>query len=325
MNEPIGVLHPNIVKFLINSNDAKKYSHGSNKYVDCRCPNCGFEKSVMVGNLCKKGFYCPICTDGISYPEKFIMMLLKLKSVKFKHQLTKKDFAWCGKCRYDFYLNDYNCIIEVHGSQHYDTPFLHNDVSITTENDRFKKDLAIQNGINEENYITIDCRNSNKEWISRSIMNTHLTNLIDLSNVDWNQIDLQSHKSLIKDVCDFYENNKPIETSQIAENFNISRGSVVRYLKIGHEHNICSYDSDQARINAGKNGNVIVKKILSHPVTVYKDGVYLNSYSSAKELHRRSMSDYGIQFCYSSICEVCRGVTKAHHGYVFKYENVEDC
>lgn len=327
MNIPIKDTHSNILKFLINQDDAKKYSHGSNKYIDCKCPNCGFEKRVMVGNLCRKGFYCPICADGISYPEKFIMMLLRSQGIKFKHQLTNKDFNWCEKYRYDFYLSDYNYIIEVHGSQHYDTPFKFNgveDVTQTIENDKFKKYLAIQNGIKEEGYIVIDCRNSDIEWIVQSIMNTNLTNLIDLSNINWQAIDIQSHNSLVQEICDFYDNNKPIETPEIAEKFQISRDTVVRYLKIGHKHNICSYDSKQARINAGIKGNVITQKNLSHPVDVYKDGVFIKSYESAKELYRQSIQDYDIQFCYSSICEVCRGITKSHHGYVFKYQNMEN-
>ena len=67
-----------------------------------------------------------------------------------------------------------------------------------------------------------------------------------------------------------------------------------------------------------------VQKTLSHPVNVYKDEIFIKSYDSAKELYRQSMQDYGIQFCYSSICEVCRGVTKSHYGYVFKYKNKEN-
>lgn len=223
---------------MVNKEDGMKYSHGSNKYVDCKCPNCGFEKQVMVSNLCRKGFKCPICSDGISYKEK---------------------------------------------------------------------------------YIVIDGRNKDKDWMVNSILNSKLAELIDLDDVNWEKIDIKCHGSILIDICSYYDKHQPISTIEIANKFSISRNSVVRYLNIGYKYGFCSYNSKQARIEAGTKGNMISKKLLSRKVDVFKDGVFIKSYDSAKELYRRSILDYGIQFCYVSICAVCRGVTKKHHGYVFKY------
>lgn len=312
---------------MVNQEDGMKYSHGSNKYVDCKCPNCGFEKQVMVSNLCRKGFKCPICSDGISYPEKFILHLLQEKSVNFIFQLSRKHFSWCEQYRYDFYLVDYEAIIEVHGSQHYNTPFRFkeaNTLSNTKTNDNIKMKLAIANGIYKEKYIVIDGRNKDKDWMVNSILNSKLAELINLDDVNWEEIDKKCHGSILIDICSYYDKHHPITTIEIANNFNISRDSVVRYLNIGYKYGFCSYNSKQSRIEAGGKGNMIVKKLLSRKVDVYKDGVFIKSYDSAKELYRNSMLDYGIQFGYASICEVCRGVTKKHHGYVFKYRKEDE-
>lgn len=284
---------------------------------------------MMVGNLCKRGFSCPICSDGISYPEKYILYLLKATSVKFIFQLSKKDFSWCDKYRYDFYLTTLNIIVEVHGSQHYNTPFAYkgsNALICTKTNDNNKMKNALRNGIEKEKYIVTDGRESKKNYILKSILNSGLSNFIDFGDVDWGKIDIQSHGSILKDVCNYYNTYQPISTLEIAEKFSISRDSVVRYLNIGYKYGFCSYDSANSRIEAGKKGNMTTKRLLSKKVDVYKDNTIIKSYNSAKELYRKSTSDFGIQFCYSSICDVCRGITKTHHGYLFKYrkENIND-
>lgn len=319
LDNPIAKTHPHLVDVLVHIEDAFNISHGSNKFVDCKCPTCGFTKRSSVGILCRKGFYCPVCSDGLSYPEKFMINLLTSQQIKFKYQLSKTDFSWCDIYRYDFYLTDYEYIIETHGSQHYTTHWGAQSPQETQERDRIKKELALANGISQDNYIIVDCSVSDVDWIKNSIAKTALKNIIRLEDVDWNEIDLKSHKSLVKQVCDFYEQNKPIDTKEIANHFHIHKSTVVRYLKIGFQCNFCSYDSKKALIQAGLKGNEITKKLQSHPVQVFKDGCLLAKYPSAREAWRRSKKDFGIQFTYASICDVCRGRYKSHYGYVFKY------
>jgi len=54
------------------------------------------------------------------------------------------------------------------------------------ENDRIKKELDINNGIKEENYIVIDCRCSDVDFIN----NNKLNSLFDLSKIDWNEVNI---------------------------------------------------------------------------------------------------------------------------------------
>ena len=69
--------------------------------------------------------------------------------------------------------------------------------------------MAIDNGIKLENYITIDCRKSDLEHIKNNIINSKLNEIFDLNEVDWVKIGQDSEKSLVKQVCDYWKNNKP--------------------------------------------------------------------------------------------------------------------
>jgi hypothetical protein len=126
----ISSTNPETLKFFVNINDVYKHSYGSDKEVECRCPNCDNKRFIKINVLCKEGFICPICGDGKSYPEKFIAELLKQLNVQFTKE---KIFPWSrniahinlklsGNKRYDFYFkfNDKKYITEANGRQHYE-------------------------------------------------------------------------------------------------------------------------------------------------------------------------------------------------------------
>lgn len=85
---------------------------------------------------------------GSSSYEAKVEDYLYSHKVKYKSQ---KTFSWCkikNKCRFDFYLIDYNIVLEVHGNQHYIDCWLNNfNVSHQQEIDKFKKDSCEQNGV----------------------------------------------------------------------------------------------------------------------------------------------------------------------------------
>ena len=68
-----------------------------------------------------RGSGCPICRA--SHGEMAIWNFLRSKDIEFE---TQKKFSNCInpktniKLRYDFFLNDYNILIEYHGKQHYE-------------------------------------------------------------------------------------------------------------------------------------------------------------------------------------------------------------
>lgn len=120
----IATTHPHLVKYFVNKEDAYKYSYGSKIKVKVKCPNCGYLKSMNINKLISRNkMTCRKCSDGISYPEKFLYSILKQLNIDFE---TQKIFDWSrnldNKKLYDFYFKYDNkkVIIETHGSQHYD-------------------------------------------------------------------------------------------------------------------------------------------------------------------------------------------------------------
>lgn len=254
----ISITHPELVKYLVNQEDAYKYSAGSKKKIIIRCPDCGFEKEKSIYDWINKGFGCPKCSDGVSYPEKFMFNVLEQLDFIFKPQLSRTIFEWCSDYRYDFYINKTNCIVETHGLQHYEDKenrrMSLNEIQV---NDKAKEKLAKENDI--KNYIVLDCRCSNMEWIQNSIMNSELPNLLNFKedNIDWLKCHEYACSSLVKDVCCLW-NDGIKNTLKIANKLKINRSTIIRYLKQGTELGWCDYDPKEAL----RNKEYIYKKVI---------------------------------------------------------------
>lgn len=64
--------------------EAKMYHSGSTKKIYPKCPTCGriHNKQVSIVNIRNQGFQCT-CSDGIKYPEKFMINFLEQCGVNF--------------------------------------------------------------------------------------------------------------------------------------------------------------------------------------------------------------------------------------------------
>lgn len=132
----------------------EKITFNENDYVDyntCIKFNCvkhnnfyAVPKNVLQG----KG--CPFC--GTSLLEEEMKYTLDYNNIKYKHNST---FDWLvnedgNHLRFDFYLPDYNLIIECHGRQHFEPVDIFGGIdSFTklTKNDEIKYKLAKEHGI----------------------------------------------------------------------------------------------------------------------------------------------------------------------------------
>ena len=238
--------NPELAKLLANPDDGYKYTQSSHHHLDWKCPDCGnIIKNREIKSINNRGLCCPKCSDGISYPEKFMYNLLQQLNVNFVYQLSHITFDWCKghnyDVKYDFYIPSINCIIETHGLQHYDNNngCWDNTTEQQQENDKFKKQLAIENNI--KNYIVIDCRYSNIEWIKNSILNSKLLELFDLSNVNWTEINKQSYKSIIKEVCDMWKIGVK-NTNILHHKFKLNICCIREYLHRGEKLGWCDYN-----------------------------------------------------------------------------------
>ena len=224
----ISTTAPDLMVYLVDKEFGYTHTKTTNKSTLMRCPICGYEKNMPFYNLYFQNFGCPYCTDGFSYPEKFLVYILKQNKINFKYQLSKSDFNWCDKYKYDFYLSDYNWIIETHGRQHYEDGW--RKIDLQRKIDKIKRQLALNNGINK--YIELDCRESNNQYIFDSIKKTDLS--IILKEIDINKADNYAQCNKLKTACDLF-NNGCTNYSSIAEKIDVCVNTVRRYIRKGKE------------------------------------------------------------------------------------------
>ena len=243
---------------------------------------------MSVYNLNKYGYSCPLCGDGISYPEKFISNFLLYLNISFITQLNKMDFKWIGKYRYDFYLPKYNIIIETHGMQHYEENKKFR-ISLNEQKkiDKIKEDLALSNNI--EHYIILDCRESTLNWIKKSIMGSKLSDILNISfdNISWNEIDLKSMQSNVIKACELWNNNKYLTTKNISKILHCSHNTIISYLKKGTNAGICNYSIEEANERA----YLYSKKYISKPI--FFNGFIYDSATEFSKIIKKNKSTVG--------------------------------
>ena len=299
----------------VREEDAKKYTRGSNKKIEVTCPDCGCNKTIRIGDIYKNKSISCSCSDKMPYPEKFMTSVLSQLELSFKRQLTRKIFKWCQDKRYDFYLSDYNIIIETHGLQHYEeTNNFKRTLAEEQENDRIKYELAKTNGIDK--YIVIDCRYSEFEWIKNSILNSELVNIFDLSKIDWLKCEEFALKNIIKEVCDNWEKLKDEMTVPVFAKMypEVNVNTIREYIKKGVELGWATYDP-KAEMKRSSWKNL---KTNRKTVYVYKNGELKHIFNSCLEASVELEKIYNIQFHKSGIATYCRE-GKPYKGFTFKY------
>lgn len=238
----IATKRSDLIQCFKNPEEAHIYTLNSNVYINAICPDCGYEKSIYISHLTRSGFGCPICGDGVSYPNKFIRNILRQLNISFIPEFSPD---WLGRKSFDVYfeLNGNKYIVEMDGElghgygKHYKSSLTLEDLKAR---DIDKDKLAMEHGIN---VIRINCcyKNFNRfQYIKENIINSELKDILDLSYINWIDCDIKSQKSFVKQVCDLY--NTTGETIQgIANNFNLCTSTIKRYLIKGTEFGWCTF------------------------------------------------------------------------------------
>lgn len=242
----IATERPDLIKYFLNPEDACAYRTHSNKYVDFKCPHCGLVKKRQIQDAINRGFSCPRCGDGKSYPNKFVFNVLfqLLGEDEFEAEYV---FEWSKsvpvpwkpegkKMIYDIYLPGYGIIVENHGEQHYRLEGFNGklDGQRIQENDKAKRDIALRNNITH--YVELDCRKSDEQFIRRSIMDSMLPNILGFSedDIDWASCDEYASGSLLVKSCDMWRGGEH-DKNKIAQAIHIHPGTVSKYLTKGRK------------------------------------------------------------------------------------------
>lgn len=312
----IHTTHPEYSAYLLNYNDGFKYSFGSNKKIYWKCPDCGYIFLKSPNKVIGKPFFCSCCSDFTSYGEKFVCSFLRKLEVDFE---MHKNFKWSGKKSYDFYLPDYNCIIEVNGKQHYTEAGFQayggRALDEEQKNDCLKYELAKNNGI--KYYIEIDARKSKLEWIKSSIYNSELKNILDLtinlSNDFWNEIHASALSNNIKACCELYAKGMT-DLGEIAKNMGHCVNTIRFWLKKGASLGWCDYSPKQALKECyRKNGQRVLNTMSKKVLQLDDEGNVIQKYSSLQEAQRA--------LNISHIWDCIKGKRNSAGGYKWKYED----
>ena len=229
----------------------KKYTPKSCQKIYVSCPDCNRRKISTPNTLLRNGIGC-ICGDGVSYPNKFVYSILKQLDVDI---ILEYSPEWANRKKYDVYIPEFNCIVENHGEQHYDESrmMFNNTYNYIKQIDDYKEIMAKENGI--ENYVVIDCRRSNAEWIKKSILNSDLVNILNFSeyDIDWVECDKFATSNLVKVVSDLW--NDGLCANQIIETTKLSRNTIFNYLIKGSKLSMCDYTAELSHKRTRKYNN----------------------------------------------------------------------
>lgn len=227
--DDINTTHPEVAWLMANNNDRYVYKAYSKNKTLFICPECGHQIEKAICNVTTNGLSCPYCSDGISYPNKFMARLLYMLNVPFQSEYKIKPYPY----RYDFCFthNHIGYIVEMDGA------YGHGEVNMPTltieqqiEIDNYKDEIASQ-----YNYhvIRIDCKYGNEDrykYVSNSILNSKMSNMFELSEQLLYEVHMAIPNSMACCVANDW-NNGNRSYDYFLNTYGISRCSVRRYVK----------------------------------------------------------------------------------------------
>lgn len=306
----LATLRPDLIKYFADPKDATKVTVCSNRVANLKCPDCGSPKNMIIKDLTTRSFSCQTCSDGISFPNKFSRALLKQLPVEDVVYEYNPD--WLKPYLYDNYFRYQNreYVLEMdggigHGNKQWHTQ--EKDIE-GYKRDQIKDALAAEHNIC---VIRIDCVKSEKDYIVYNILQSELSCIFDLSNVDWNECERYAVKNVVKLVCNDYNSNQDGLMIEIANKYGISKTTMRKYLTIGSRFGWCEYSVEKS-IN-DRNSR------LSKKINVFSaDQEFISQYSSTKECARKLTELYGVKYYDINILRAAKS-GKPYHNLYFQY------
>ena len=278
----------NFLSKYLSEEQMKLHTPHTRKRLDVVCPDCGRQHyNVQIFDLSRSGIVCA-CSDGQSYPNKFIYNLLSQLKVEYEIEYSTD---WSNGRKYDVFIPSLNCIIENHGAQHYkECTLTKRTLKEEQENDKYKEYLAKENGINY--YIVIDCSKSEVEFIKKSVLKSCLPLLLsfDSNTINWEECDKFATSNLIKIAAELWDNG--LTTKDIADKLKVAQETIIIYLKKASTFGWCDYSKQESmnrRNNKGVNSHNARKVVRLSDFRIYD---YLMDAAKDNNVTRVTMSDY---------------------------------
>lgn len=304
----IATTHPNLVKYFVYKDDTRNKSYGSSEKVLMKCPECGCEKYMSICTLTRYGFSCSMCSDGISYPNKLMLSLLRELSVNFDIEYSP---SWAidgtgSQRRYDFHIPSKKLIIEMDGGWHFkDNTFNGRTFEESMDIDLWKDTQAMLHGVE---VVRIDSKDSELEYIKSNIINSKLSVLFNFDKVDWVEVGMSCTSSLMIKTIDVYNSATMMSVKKISNIVGVSEASAISYLNRGKALGLCKYDGKENQ-----------RKIMGKRVSIEKDGIEIGVFDSVSHLSNLSLELLGVKLVKSQIALVCAHKKSSYKGFVFRY------
>lgn len=281
----INVERPDLIRFMLNKEDAEHYTPGSGEKIDWVCQSCGKVVSRVIYSVSIGGFNCPACGTASSFGEKVVYCILEILNISF---IKSKRFDWAkseigGKFHYDFYLPDYSMLIEVMGRQHYDAiGFFQNEEGLEKRKqyDIDKERLAKENGI--EHYIKLKYLRKDFEGIMNEIYDSDLEKYFKISSINILEI-----RRKLNEYDDEYTRcvnafvSKPRSARKISAEIGLDKRLVKKNLLLANEMGDCDFSEENiAKINK------IARELSFRKSPVYQydfDGNFICEYKSRND------------------------------------------
>ena len=312
---------PWMVKYFVGGyEEAKKYVSGSNKKINPICPYCNRikEKAVQIFTIKKYGgISCP-CGDTMSYPEKFMYSCLEQLGLEFEKEYSPE---WINPFRYDFYIPSKNMIIEMDGGLGHGRKAYGVSAEESAKRDDIKDEQAKNNGIM---VYRVNSIKSDGEYISNEIKNSGVFTERELNKIDMDKANEFALGNLYKEICEFYNNNLKLTTTEIGKVFHMSKISIRKILKKGAKVGWCEYNAEKASRSVILSNAEKAKGRGYKNIVISKNGKDLRKYSSISDIIKNSEKDLGVKFTRSRIREVLTGKYKDTKGYVFRIGSEEE-
>lgn len=312
---------PDLLPFIVDKETAYSVgiSSSTRTKIKVECPVCKYQRDVNLYDFVCYGVACPMCSDGISMPNKFIRNIISRLPIDNYH--FEYSSTWTNGKIYDVYfeLNNSKYVIEMDGEQHFRDAWY-----ITHEeckaNDDYKDYLATANNVQ---MIRINCHSTYFEDMMRQILDSQLAILFDLSKLDFQECYLKSQTSLLIDVCNYFKAHPDMSTKEIGITFHMKYTTIQRYLKKGTEIGLCQYSGKEV---SKSNGKRILEGIRQNSLKAFDvydmDGNVLFHYQLLSDCLRdfkekfpdRKFSESGIEMSLKTHCP--------YNGLVFKYSNM---
>jgi very-short-patch-repair endonuclease len=172
-----------------NKDNCEKIAVSNGAKYFFNCLDCSHEYEQSPNNKTSKGQGCPYC---VNKTELKVNDFLKEQNVKFKRQFKIKNI----RKYYDFYLPDFNLILEIDGNQHFRQVSNWGCHKETTKNDIQKMQTGIENSISFLRIYQPDIFNDKIDWKTIILKNLYKRTLPDISYVSSKTDIYDSHQFL---------------------------------------------------------------------------------------------------------------------------------